>query len=333
MNEGILTSIFEDIENMNSIPHDEFKTCLESIESDLKELDSIDQSIDEAEKACFESIIEDINLFNSVIAYRNIKSGVALESVSSEFGIANEGIKELAEKGIDGLKAIGKKILAAIKSFISLFRSDKKVINDLDKEVKSLDETFKYDLYDFTFLLYMVLVYGELFQYKSQIVINVDNFDPIFKDVIIDATSIADRYEPKDGYIELLMDMLEFKIDPNALEEYMNRAKDISTKISKNVPENFDYKKNAIHLIEIYKNMDLESKLNKIIKTVEDALKSADKTIGKSKETDKIETVQFINLAYTTILGVKSSYHKLVRLLVVSCRKYIKDYKKEFPKK
>lgn len=333
MNEGILTSIFEDIDNLNNIPQDEFKTCLESIESDLAELDSIDQSIEEAEKACFESIIEDINLFNSVIAYRNIKSGVALESVSSEFGIANEGIKELAEKGIDGLKAIGKKILAAIKSFISLFRSDKKVINDLDKEVKSSDETFKYDLYDFTFLLYMVLVYGELFQYKSQIVINVDNFDPIFKDVIIDATSIADRYEPKDGYIELLMDMLEFKIDPNALEEYMNRAKDMSTKISKNVPENFDYKKNAIHLIEIYKNMDLESKLNKIIKTVEDALKAADKTIGKSKETDKIETVQFINLAYTTILGVKSSYHKLVRLLVISCRKYIKDYKKEFPKK
>ena len=333
MNEGILISIFEDIDNINSIPQDEFKTCLESIESDLAELDSIDQSIEEAEKACFESIMEDINLFNSVIAYRNIKSGVALESVSSEFGIANEGIKELAEKGIDGLKAIGKKILAAIKSFISLFRSDKKVINDLDKEVKSSDETFKYDLYDFTFLLYMVLVYGELFQYKSQIVINVDNFDPIFKDVIIDATSIADRYEPKDGYIELLMDMLEFKIDPNALEEYMNRAKGMSTKISKNVPENFDYKKNAIHLIEIYKNMDLESKLNKIIKTVEDALKAADKTIGKSKETDKIETVQFINLAYTTILGVKSSYHKLVRLLVISCRKYIKDYKKEFPKK
>lgn len=333
MNEGILTSIFEDIDNINSIPQDEFKTCLESIESDLAELDSIDQSIEEAEKASFESIIEDINLFNSLIAYRNIKSGVALESVSSEFGIANEGIKELAEKGIDGLKAIGKKILAAIKSFISLFRSDKKVINDLDKEVKSSDETFKYDLYDFTFLLYMILVYGELFQHKSQITINVDNFDPIFKDVIIDATSIADHYKPKDDYTELLMDMLEFKIDPNALEEYLNRAKDTATKISKDIPENFDYKKNAIHLIEIYKNMDLESKLNKIIKTVEDALKSAEKNIGDSKETDKIETIQFIKLAYTSILSIKSSYHKLVRLLVVSCRKYIKDYKKEFPKK
>lgn len=330
MNERILSSIFDDIENMSNIPQDEFKTCLESIESDLKELDSIDQSIEEAEKASFESIIEDINLFNSVIAYRNIKSGVALESVSSEFGIANEGIKEIAEKGIDALKAMGKKILAAIKSFISLFRSDKKVINDLDKEVKSSDETFKYDLYDFTFLLYMILVYGELFQYKSPITINIDNFDPIFKDVIIDATSIADHYKPKDDYTELLMDMLEFKIDPNALEEYLNKAKDTATKISKDVPENFDYKKNAIHLIEIYKNMDLESKLNKIIKTVEDALKSAEKKIGNSKETDKNH---HFKLAYTTILGIKSSYHKMVRLLVISCRKYIKDYKKEFPKK
>lgn len=330
MSEGIFNYL---LNNNDNISNEEARTCLESIESDLAELDSIDQSFDEAEKASFESIIEDINLFNSVIAYRNIKSGVALESVSSEFGIANEGIKEIAEKGIDALKAMGKKILAAIKSFISLFRSDKKVINDLDKEVKASDETFKYDLYDFTFLLYMVLVYGELFQHKSQITINVDNFDPIFKDVIIDATSIADHYKPKDDYTELLMDMLEFKIDPNALEEYLNRAKDTATKISKDVPENFDYKKNAIHLIEIYKNMDLESKLNKIIKTVEDVLKAAEKNIGNSKETDKIETIQFIKLAYTSILSIKSSYHKLVRLLVISCRKYIKDYKKEFSKK
>ena len=57
MNEGILSSIFDDIKNMNNIPQDELKTCLEYIESDLAELDFIDQSIDAAEKASFESII------------------------------------------------------------------------------------------------------------------------------------------------------------------------------------------------------------------------------------------------------------------------------------
>ena len=46
MNKGILTSIFDDIEQINNIPIEEVKTCLESIESDLKELDSIDSSIE-----------------------------------------------------------------------------------------------------------------------------------------------------------------------------------------------------------------------------------------------------------------------------------------------
>ena len=97
--------------------------------------------------------------------------------------------------------------------------------------------------------------------------------------------------------------------------------------MSKNVPENFDYKKNAIHLIEIYKKMDLESRLNKIIKTVEKALKESEERIGSSKELDKAETIQLIKLAYTTILSIKSTYHKMIRLLVLVCRKYKADYK------
>jgi hypothetical protein len=322
MNEGILDYVL----NSDNISNEEVQTCLESIESDLKELDSIDKSLESYEKASFESTIENINLLSNILAYRNIKSGIALESVSSEYGISTEGIKEIAEKGLDGLKAIGKNIISLIKSFISLFRSNKKNVNDLEKEVKSSDESYKYDLYDFTFLLYMGLVFGELFQNKSQI-INENNFDPVFKNVILDATSIADHYKPDDDYVELIMDMLEFKINPNALEDYTNRAKDAATNISKNVPENFDYKKNAIHLIEIYKRMDLESRLNKIIKTVEKALKDAEERIGNSKELDKIETIQLIKLAYTMILHIKSTYHKMVRLLVLVCRKYKADYK------
>lgn len=144
MNEGILSSIFDDIENMNNITQDEFKTCLESIESDLRELDSIDQSIEEAEKASFESIIEDINLFNNIIAYRNIKSGVALESVSSEFGIANEGIKELAEKGMDGLKAIGAKLMQVLKTILSFLKLESKTVREIRKKIKLSEKDLKY---------------------------------------------------------------------------------------------------------------------------------------------------------------------------------------------
>jgi len=75
MNEGILTSIFEDIKQTNNIPAEEVQTCLESIESDLNELESIDEFLESYEKASFESTMENVNLLNSVLAYKNIKSG------------------------------------------------------------------------------------------------------------------------------------------------------------------------------------------------------------------------------------------------------------------
>ena len=110
MNEGILTSIFEDIKQTNNIPAEEVQTCLESIESDLNELESIDEFLESYEKASFESTMENVNLLNSVLAYKNIKSGIALESVSVEFDIANEGVKEIAEIGVDAIKALGNKL-------------------------------------------------------------------------------------------------------------------------------------------------------------------------------------------------------------------------------
>lgn len=334
MNEGILSSIFDDIENMNNIPQDEFKTCLESIESDLAELDSIDQSIEEAEKASFESIIEDINLFNSLIAYRNIKSGVALESVSSEFGIANEGIKELAEKGIDGLKAIGKKILAAIKSLISLFKSDKKIINDLEKEVRNSKndmspEAFKYDLSDFSYTLFMGIVFSRMLKVNNIIVtFNTTDFDPILKPVIENAIEFSEKYShSNDKLIEYQNELLDIRLDTESLEKAIQLARKLGNDVKMHTPSDFDYRDNAIRLLYLYKRLDLDTKFKSKLEKFEKKMKLVEEAYKDSIDKDKIDSVKFLKYAYQNLMIIRSTYHQIVRILVLTCRKYKKDYK------
>lgn len=141
MNEGILNYILNSEVNN---PIEEVQTCLESIEFDLKELDSIDESLESYEKASFESTIENINLLNSVLAYKNIKSGIALESVSNEFSISNEGIKEIAEKGVNALKALGDKLLKILKAILSFFKIESKTVKNIRKKIKLTEEELKY---------------------------------------------------------------------------------------------------------------------------------------------------------------------------------------------
>ena len=141
MNEGILNYILNSEVNN---PIEEVQTCLESIESDLKELDSIDKSLESYEKASFESTMENINLLNNVLAYKNIKSGIALESVSNEFSISNEDIKEIAEKGVNALKALGDKLLKILKAILSFFRIESKTVKNIRKKIKLTEEELKY---------------------------------------------------------------------------------------------------------------------------------------------------------------------------------------------
>lgn len=110
-------------------------TALESIESELKDLDEIEKSFDEAEKASFESMVSDLELLNSVLAYKSVKTAgaeeAALESISAEFGISTEGIKDLAEKGVKSAKAVIKKIIALIKGLFGAEQTTKKVLKQL----------------------------------------------------------------------------------------------------------------------------------------------------------------------------------------------------------
>ena len=334
MNEGILSSIFDDIENMNNIPQDEFKTCLESIESDLAELDSIDQSIEEAEKASFESIIEDINLFNSVIAYRNIKSGVALESVSAEFGISTEGIKDLAEKGVKAAKSLYTKIISLFKYLISMFKSDKKVINDLEKEVKNSKEdmspeAFKYDVGDFSYVLFMGIVYARMLKVKNIVItFNTTDFDPILKAVIENAEEFSEKYSHSNNeFLEYQNELLDIRLDTDSLEKATQLARKLADDVKMHTPSNFDYRNNAIRLLYLYKRFDLDTKFKSRLATFEKKMKRVEEAYKDSIETDKIGSVQFLKYAYQNLIALKSSYHQIVKVLVYTCRKYKKDYK------
>lgn len=131
-------------ESVNEVKKEEpevEKTCLESVEAELAELDSIDKSLDEYEKASFESLVSDLDLLNQVLAYKSIKTAgteeAALESISAEFGIANEGIKELAEKGVKAGKALIAKIVKLIKSLFGVEETKKKVVKQLVSKAKA----------------------------------------------------------------------------------------------------------------------------------------------------------------------------------------------------
>lgn len=117
-------------------------TALESVEAELKELDSIDSCFNEIEKASFESTISDLELLNQALVYRNMKvSGnkeeAYFESMSAEFGIANEGIKEIASKGVKAGKAVIAKIVKLIKSLFGVEETKKKVIKQLVFKAKN----------------------------------------------------------------------------------------------------------------------------------------------------------------------------------------------------
>jgi len=326
-------NIIEDIEQ-NNIPVEGVKTCLESIESDLKELDSIDLSIEEYEKASFESTIENINLLNNVLAYRNIKSGIALESISSEYGIATEGIKEIAEKGLDGLKSLYKRMISVLKSLLSIFKSDKKVINDLEKEVKNSKsdtspEAFKYDISDFSYVLFMGIVFARMLKVKNIVItFNITDFDPILKPVIESAIEFSENYShSNNSLLEYQNELLDIRLDTSSLEKAIQLARKLGNDVEMNKSSNFDYRDNAIRLLYLYKRFDLDTKFKSRLENFEKKMKLVEKAYKDSIEEDKIDSVKFLKYAYQNMLTLKSVYHQTVKILVYTCKKYKADYK------
>lgn len=310
-------------------------TALESIESELKDLDEIERCQDEAEKASFESMVSDLELLNSVLAYKSVKTAgaeeAALESISAEFGISTEGIKDLAEKGVDALKTLIDKIIALFKRMLGGAKAQEKVLKSLEYKVSVVSEAQKgkYDLKEFARIMGQTMILGAMCQKgysvsdfpssgSLQSIIYIAN--KAAKDYYEDSAIRESIYKPFTGkliYIE------------KGIEEVNEKSKSVEDLAD------FDYHQGAVKLIKamrMYKIADtlkgaiaeFERVAEKIKKSKKKNQDDADKLIANMSKMDMAECIKTAN-------KFKDLNSANVRALVKLCGQYIKAAKADKP--
>lgn len=321
-------------ESVNTEPEVEL-TALESIESELNDLEEIDKSYDEAEKASFESMVSDLELLNSVLAYKSVKTtGVeeaALESVSAEFGISTEGIKDLAERGVDAIKALIDKIISLFKQMFGAAKAQEKVLKSLEYKVSVVSEAQKgkYDLKEFARIMGQTMILGAMSQ-KGYSVSDFPSSGSLQS--IIDIANKA----AKDYYEDSAIRESIFKPFTGKLIYIEKGIEEVNEK-SKSVEDlaDFDYHQGAVKLIKamrMYKIADtlkgaiaeFERVLEKIKKSKKKNQDDADKLIANMSKMDMAECIKTAN-------KFKDLNSANVRALVKLCGQYIKAAKADKP--
>lgn len=310
-------------------------TALESIESELKDLDEIERCQDEAEKASFESMVSDLELLNSVLAYKSVKTAgaeeAALESISAEFGISTEGIKDLAEKGVDALKTLIDKIIALFKRMLGGAKAQEKVLKSLEYKVSVVSEAQKgkYDLKEFARIMGQTMILGAMcqkgysvsdFPSSGSLQSIIDIANKAAKDYYEDLAIRESIYKPFTGkliYIE------------KGIEEVNEKAKSVEDLAD------FDYHQGAVKLIKamrMYKIADtlkgaiaeFERVLEKVKNSKKKNQDDADKLIANMSKMDMAECIKTAN-------KFKDLNSANVRALVKLCGQYIKAAKADKP--
>ena len=306
-------------------------TALESIESELKDLDAIEKLYDEAEKASFESMISDLELLNSVLAYKSVKTApaeeAAVESISAEFGISTEGIKDLAEKGVDALKTLIDKIIALFKRMLGGAKAQEKVLKSLEYKVSVVSEAQKgkYDLKEFARIMGQTMILGAMcqkgysvsdFPSSGSLQSIIDIANKAAKDYYKDSAIRESIYKPFTGkliYIE------------KGIEEVNEESKSVEDLAD------FDYHQGAVKLIKamrMYKIADtlkgaiaeFERVLEKIKNSKKKNQDDADKLIDNMSKMDMAECIKTAN-------KFKDLNSANVRALVKLCGQYLKAAK------
>jgi hypothetical protein len=310
-------------------------TALESIESELKDLEEIDKSFDEAEKASFESMVSDLELLNSVLAYKSVKTAgaeeAALESISAEFGISTEGIKDLAEKGVDALKTLIDKIIALFKRMLGGAKAQEKVLKSLEYKVSVVSEAQKgkYDLKEFARIMGQTMILGAMAQkgYSAsdfpssgslQSIIDIANkaAKAFYEDSAI-RESIFKPFTGKLIYIE------------KGIEEVNEKSKSVEDLAD------FDYHQGAVKLIKamrMYKIADVLkgaiAEFERVAEKIKNSKKKnqddTDKLIANMSKMDIAECIKTAN-------KFKDLNSANVRALVKLCGQYIKAAKADKP--
>lgn len=310
-------------------------TALESIESELKDLEEIERCQDEAEKASFESMVSDLELLNSVLAYKSVKTAgaeeAALESISAEFGISTEGIKDLAEKGVDALKTLIDKIIALFKRMLGGAKAQEKVLKSLEYKVSVVSEAQKgkYDLKEFARIMGQTMILGAMsqkgysvsdFPSSGSLQSIIDIANKAAKDYYEDMAIRESIYKPFTGkliYIE------------KGIAEVNEKAKSVEDLAD------FDYHQGAVKLIKamrMYKIADtlkgaiaeFERVAEKIKNSKKKNQDDADKLIANMSKMDMAECIKTAN-------KFKDLNSANVRALVKLCGQYIKAAKSDKP--
>ena len=327
-------------ESVNEVKKEELeveKTCLESVEAELAELDTIDKSNEEVEKASFESLVSDLDLLNQILAYKSIKTAgteeAALESVSAEFGIANEGVKELASKGVNAIKALIDKLISALKKLFSVNKTQEKVIKSLEYKINAVSEANKgkYDLKLFAVILGHEMILAGLTNkgFSSSDFPNVGSFSKITN---IAKNAIEGFYkgspsDGKDNYTTFIGDLNEITKGLNDIETEANNITDLA---------DFDYHQCAVKLIKAFRMYNVGKKIQEIISSLEKEKAKIDQKLVKGKLETPQDGVNQVNTALTganlssalkTINKYKDINSKNVRALVKLCGQYLKAAK------
>lgn len=310
-------------------------TALESIESELKDLDEIERCQDEAEKASFESMVSDLELLNSVLAYKSVKTAgaeeAALESISAEFGISTEGIKDLAEKGVDALKTLIDKIIALFKRMLGGAKAQEKVLKSLEYKVSVVSEAQKgkYDLKEFARIMGQTMILGAMsqkgysvsdFPSSGSLQSIIDIANKAAKDYYEDSAIRESIYKPFTGkliYIE------------KGIEEVNEKSKSVEDLAD------FDYHQGAVKLIKamrMYKIADVLkgaiAEFERVAEKIKNSKKKnqddADKLIANMSKMDMAECIKTAN-------KFKDLNSANVRALVKLCGQYIKAAKADKP--
>lgn len=306
-------------------------TALESIESELKDLEEIDKSFNEAEKASFESMVSDLELLNSVLAYKSVKTAgaeeAAVESISAEFGISTEGIKDLAEKGVDALKTLIDKIIALFKRMLGGAKAQEKVLKSLEYKVSVVSEAQKgkYDLKEFARIMGQTMILGAMsqkgysvsdFPSSGSLQSIIDIANKAAKDYYEDSAIRESIYKPFTGkliYIE------------KGIEEVNEKSKSVEDLAD------FDYHQGAVKLIKamrMYKIADVLkgaiAEFERVAEKIKNSKKKnqddADKLIANMSKMDMAECIKTAN-------KFKALNSANVRALVKLCGQYIKSAK------
>lgn len=303
-------------------------TASESVEADLKELENIDSCYNEAEKASFESTISDLELLNKALVYRNIKASndkeeVYLESLSSEFGIATESIKEIAEKGIDAIKALIDKVISAFKKMFGAAKTQEKVLKSLEYKVSIVEEVKKgrYDIKEFARIMGHTMILGGMAE-KGYSPSDFPSTGSLQKIIDIANKTVKDFHEgtaERNGLLKPFIGNLTF-ID-KGIEEINEAAKSVEASAD------FDYHQGAVKLIKAMRMYKIADILSGAIKGFEDTKKKIDK---QKKSDDSTENLinSTMKSDMTACLKAVNKFKSLnsanVRALVKLCGQYLK---------